>query len=76
MLNYSIESSGDRYILTVWEPAQLTTNRVKPFVFKATYTLGSHLEAFGILKLIQGVGGTARTSHRIQPEFKEASRTA
>ena len=54
MMNYSIEPNGDAYMLTVWEPAPITTDRAKPFVFKANYMISSPLEAFGLLKLIKG----------------------
>ncbi len=54
MINYSIEQIGENYTLTIWEPAPTTTDRVKPFLFKANYTISSPLEAFGLVKLVQG----------------------
>jgi hypothetical protein len=54
MINYLIEPLGDGYTLTVWEPAPLTGDRVKPFVFKANYIIKSPLEAFGLMKVVQG----------------------
>jgi hypothetical protein len=58
MINYSIEQTGNGYTLTIWEPAPLTGDRVKPFLFKANYIISSPLEAFGLLKLVQGGRGT------------------
>jgi hypothetical protein len=54
MINYLIEPTADGYTLTVWEPAPITSNRVKPFLFKANYIISSPLEAFKLLKLVQG----------------------
>ncbi|MCA1994705.1 MAG: hypothetical protein LDL41_22060 [Coleofasciculus sp. S288] len=53
MINYSIEPIGNNYKLIVWEPAPVTSDRIKPFLFKANYITSSPLEAFGLLKLIQ-----------------------
>ncbi len=61
MINYLIEAIDDGYMLTVWEPAPLTNERVKPFFFKANYIISSPLEAFGLLKLIQGGKGSVRS---------------
>ena len=60
MINYSIEQTGNGYTLTIWEPAPLTSDRVKPFVFKANYIISSPLEAFGLLKLVQGERGAVQ----------------
>lgn len=39
----------------------MTDDRVKPFFFKANYTISSPLEALGLVKLIQGgKGATAK----------------
>ncbi|HEY9634415.1 MAG TPA: hypothetical protein V6D14_13455 [Coleofasciculaceae cyanobacterium] len=54
MIDYLIEPTSDGYKLTVWEPAPITADRVKPFFFKAHYITQSPLEAFKLLKLIQG----------------------
>jgi hypothetical protein len=54
MINYLIEPFGDGYALTVWEPAPVTSDRVKPFVFKANYIIKSPLEAFKLMKVVQG----------------------
>ncbi|HEY9632239.1 MAG TPA: hypothetical protein V6D14_02470 [Coleofasciculaceae cyanobacterium] len=62
MINYSIEPNGNSYTLTVWEPTPITADRVNPFIFKANYILNSPLEAFEILKLIQGGSGAVRSS--------------
>ncbi len=63
MINYSIEQIGEGYTLTIWEPAPTTGDRVKPFLFKANYTISSPLEAFGLVKLVQGGKGlTHKTS--------------
>jgi hypothetical protein len=57
MINYSIEQTGNGYTLTIWEPAPLTSDRVKPFVFKANYIISSPIEAFALLRLVQGGRG-------------------
>jgi hypothetical protein len=62
MISYSIEPKGNSYLLTVWEPASITPDRVNPFVFKAHYILESPLEAFELLRLIQGGNGTVQSS--------------
>jgi hypothetical protein len=54
MINYSIEQIGESYTLTIWEPAPTTADRVKPFLFKANYTISSPLEAVSLVKLVQG----------------------
>lgn len=64
MINYSIEQIGDGYTLTIWEPAPTTNDRVKPFLFKANYTISSPIEAFGLVKLVQGGKGL---SHKTSP---------
>jgi hypothetical protein len=53
MINYLIQPVGNRYKLIIWEPAPLTPDRVKPFLFKANYITSSPIEAFGLLKQIQ-----------------------
>jgi hypothetical protein len=60
MINYSIEQTGNGYTLTIWEPAPLTSDRVKPFVFKANYIISSPIEAFGLLRLVQGGRGAVQ----------------
>lgn len=60
MINYSIEQTGNGYTLTIWEPAPLTSDRVKPFVFKANYIISSPIEAFGLLRLVQGGTGAVQ----------------
>jgi hypothetical protein len=62
MINYLIEPTGDGYTLTIWEPAPLTNNRVKPFTFKAKYFIKSPLDAFELLKLVQGGNKAVRSS--------------
>jgi hypothetical protein len=54
MINYLIEQTSDGYKLTIWEPAPVTADRVKPFYFKAHYSIESPLEALNLLKLVQG----------------------
>lgn len=61
MINYLIEPVGDSYKLTVWEPAPLSATRINPFFFKANYIISSPLEAFDILKLLQGGTGAVRS---------------
>jgi hypothetical protein len=60
MINYSIEQTGNGYTLTIWEPAPLTSDRVKPFVFKANYIISSPIEAYGLLRLVQGGRGAVQ----------------
>ena len=60
MINYSIEQTGNGYTLTIWEPAPLTSDRVKPFVFKANYIISSPIEAFGLLRMVQGGRGVVQ----------------
>lgn len=62
MINYSIEQNGNSYMLTVWEPTPITSDRVNPFIFKANYIINSPLEAVELLRLIQGGRGTVRSS--------------
>lgn len=54
MLNYLIEKRDNCYKLTIWEPAPRTMDRTNAFLFKANYTISSPLEAFDLLKLVQG----------------------
>jgi hypothetical protein len=54
MIHYLIEQISDGYMLTVWEPAPTNSDRIKPFFFKAHYLIKSPLDAFGLLKLVQG----------------------
>lgn len=61
MINYTIEPKEEGYRLTVWEPAPLTSDRVNPFFFKASYLINSPLEAFNLLKLVQGGGTSVRS---------------
>lgn len=60
MIHYSIEQIDNGYTLTIWESAPVTGDRVKPFLFKAHYTIASRLEALGLVKLVQGGKGTAQ----------------
>lgn len=68
MVNYSIVPTGDGYKLTVWEPAPITTDRLKPFAFKVNFIISSPLEAFGLVKLIQGTKVVARSRHQFHVE--------
>lgn len=61
MINYLIEPTGGGYMLTVWEPAPTTSDRLHPFFFKAKYLISSPLEAFGLLKQVQGGKGAVRS---------------
>ncbi len=62
MINYAIEPKGNGYRLIVWEPAPITSERVKPFLFKASYTISSPIEAFKLLKVVQGGSVSVRSS--------------
>jgi hypothetical protein len=68
MVNYSIVPTGDGYKLTVWEPAPITIDRLKPFAFKVNYIISSPLEALALVKLIQGTKVVARSRRQFQVE--------
>lgn len=57
-LEYQIIHSEDGIILSVWEPAPLTPNRVSPFMFKVNQRVESEVEAHRVLNryLFQRVG--------------------
>ncbi len=67
MINYSIEPEGNGCKLTVWEPAPITSERAKPFIFKASYSTSSPLEAFNLLRLFQEGKAVAQIpKHRLR----------
>lgn len=54
MIYYRIEPLSKGYQLTIWEPAPVTSDRVKPFHFKLNFTTMTLLESMKILNLIPG----------------------
>jgi len=54
MLDHKIFPAKTGYFLEILEPAVVEGNRVRPFIFKAGYSVNSALEALEILNLIQG----------------------
>lgn len=68
MLKYSMQSLKDGYKLTVWEPAPITINRVRPFLFKFMCCVASEEEALEILSKVQ-----ACRVVRYQPQVVECA---
>ncbi|HAA29317.1 MAG TPA: hypothetical protein DCE56_18465 [Cyanobacteria bacterium UBA8553] len=54
MIYYRIEPLTKGYQLTIWEPAPVNSDRVKPFRFKINFTTSNLLESMKILNLIPG----------------------
>jgi hypothetical protein len=54
MIQHTIEVTKGGYRLVVWEPAPTNTNRLNPFIFRASYLLSSPSKAHEILKMVEG----------------------
>ena len=54
MILHTVELTKEGYKLVIWEPAPLNTNRVCPFVFRATYFLSSPSKAPEIVNMVKG----------------------
>lgn len=53
LLKYNLTRSKDGIQLCIWEPAPITPDRVKPFLFMARYRLVSEEEVRDILQSYQ-----------------------
>ncbi len=73
MIQHTLELTKGGYRLVIWEAAPTTTNRISPFIFRATYLLSSPSKAFEILNLVKGDNETifSQASHKAIDEQAE-----